>query len=229
MSDLKLLPHPKGVLFDLDNTLYDREAAFGRWLLWFLDEVLKLEDTEERAALTAEIVAMDAHGYGSKRAIFQRLHERYPTAPGTLSTSVEAFYEQFFTQMHVEPEARAMLAALSDFHIPYGIVTNGSQVQSRKVAVLGLGEGAACVLVSGLVGCAKPDPEIFALAARKMEIAPSEILFVGDNPRNDIWGARNAGMRTAWLRLGHSWPSDTCGPPPDITLDRIEDLLGVIL
>ena len=219
---------PKGVLFDLDNTLYDREAAFGRWLVWFLDAILKLENTEERAALTSEVVAMDAQGYGSKQAIFQALHQRYPALPGESSTSVAMFYDQFFTHMRVEPETRTLLTALRNAQIPYGIVTNGSQMQSRKIDEMGLAGGAVCVLVSGLVGSKKPDPAIFELAARQINLPPSEILFVGDHPRNDIWGAREAGMRTAWLHRGNPWPAEDCGPPPDITLDRIEDLIGVL-
>ncbi|BDI29156.1 haloacid dehalogenase [Capsulimonas corticalis] len=216
---------PKGVLFDLDNTLYDREAAFDRWLIWFLDEVLKLEGLEERAALTAEVAAMDARGYGSKRAIFQRLRQRYPAPPGMPAPSVEIFYDQFFTQMRVEPETRALLAALRDADIPYGIVTNGSRIQARKITEMGFDKGTDCVFVSGLVGWDKPAGAIFEMAARKLDLPPSEILFVGDHPHNDIWGAREAGMRTAWLHRGQTWPAETCGAPPEIVLDRVEDLI----
>ena len=36
-------PHPfHAVLFDLDNTLYDREAAFGRWVDAYLRDTLRL-------------------------------------------------------------------------------------------------------------------------------------------------------------------------------------------
>lgn len=49
------------------------------------------------------------------------------------------------------------------------------------------------VVVSGEVGLAKPDPEIFALVARRAGRAPSECVFVDDSPAN-VAGAADAGM-----------------------------------
>lgn len=48
-------------------------------------------------------------------------------------------------------------------------------------------------------GFLKPQPEIFRLAARMMGLPEEQILMVGDNPVDDLDGARRAGMRAILL------------------------------
>ena len=67
-------------------------------------------------------------------------------------------------------------------------------------------------------GVAKPDPRIFVLAAERLGVAPEEILHVGDDPVLDVVGARDAGLRTAWINRSRApWP-EALGTPPDLDL-----------
>ena len=75
----------RAVLFDLDNTLYHREAAFGRWTDAYLRDTLRLTDAEEVRRVRALIHEMDADGYGSKAAVFERLHALYPCSTRRLA------------------------------------------------------------------------------------------------------------------------------------------------
>lgn len=54
------------------------------------------------------------------------------------------------------------------------------------------------IVVSAEVGAEKPNPVIFEAAVSALGAAPEELVHVGDDRRNDIWGARDAGI-TAWL------------------------------
>ncbi len=45
------------------------------------------------------------------------------------------------------------------------------------------------------LGWRKPDGRIFLEAARKLGTLPTNIVHVGDNPEDDVWGAKQAGMR----------------------------------
>lgn len=58
------------------------------------------------------------------------------------------------------------------------------------------------MIISGVVGCNKPSPEIFELAKRRRPDA--EYYMVGDNVNTDIIGAHDAGMKTV---LVHRPPS----------------------
>jgi putative hydrolase of the HAD superfamily len=64
----------------------------------------------------------------------------------------------------------------------------------------------------------KPDPGIFLAAAALLGVEPGQVLHVGDDPALDMVGARDAGLRTAWInRQGEPWPAGM-GPPPDLDL-----------
>src|SRR3546814_20966549 len=57
--------------------------------------------------------------------------------------------------------------------------------------------------------CSSDRPRIFLAAAEHLGVAPPQILHVGDDPVMDMAGARDAGLRTAWInRDGLPWPSD---------------------
>lgn len=49
------------------------------------------------------------------------------------------------------------------------------------------------VVISAEVGLRKPDPRIYRLALRRLQLAPEQSLFVDDKPRN-VEGARAVGM-----------------------------------
>lgn len=54
------------------------------------------------------------------------------------------------------------------------------------------------VVFSHEVGCAKPQPEIYLLAARRAGVAPARSIFVGDGDNDELAGAAQVGMRPYW-------------------------------
>ena len=223
------VPPFRAALFDLDNTLYDREAAFGRWADAYLRDTLHLTDAEEAGRVRTLITEMDADGYGSKAAIFEHLHSLYPTLPGGPVRSVDVFFEEFITHIAPEAETETLLDALQGAGLPFGVITNGLARQWRKIENLGLARRTDCLFVSETFGGKKPDRAIFEAAAAFLGVSPSETLFVGDNPTVDVLGAQAAGMRAAWLHRGHEWPEKLAGAPDFVigSLAELTDILGI--
>ena len=56
------------------------------------------------------------------------------------------------------------------------------------------------VIVSSAVGVWKPDPEIFRLGLEKTGLKPEQVLYVGDSEKDDVAGARAAGMYPLLIR-----------------------------
>ena len=54
------------------------------------------------------------------------------------------------------------------------------------------------IIVSAEVGAEKPNPVIFEAAFKALDVAPEEAIHVGDDRRNDLFGARAAGC-FAWV------------------------------
>ena len=178
------------VLFDLDNTLYDREAAFGRWADQYLADTLRLTDADEAARVREMMRSLDRNGYGSKQAIFERLHALYPTLPGAPARSVEIFFDEFIAQVMPEAETERLLEALTDADLPFGVITNGSVRQWRKLENLGLVKRTDCLFVSEIFGSKKPERAIFEAAAAHLGVpARFEFCLSAINPEVDILGA----------------------------------------
>ena len=217
---------PLAVLFDLDNTLADRDRAFLDWARWFAQTRLGLTQEPAVDAAVRVMIDLDAEGRTTKDEFFSALKDRYSSLSGDTITLAAAFRPQLLA--HLPPlseNAACLLDALDAALVPWGIVTNGSASQVHKVEKLGLANQAACIVISEKVGARKPDPAIFRAGAAGLGIAPSHILFVGDHPESDIVGAAQAGMRTAWLRRGREWPAAHVTTSPDVIVDALDELL----
>ena len=221
------MTHFSGVLFDLDETLYSRRAAFGGWLDAYLRDTLCLADPAEAACVRETVHALDQNGHGSKQAIFEHLHTQYPALPGVPARSVETFFSEFLTHITPEAETEALLDALARAGLPFGVITNGSARQWRKIEALGLDTRTSCLFVSETFGVKKPNPAIFHAAAAGLGIPPASILFVGDNPAADIGGAHAAGMPAAWLHRDQVWPADIAAPP-DFVIGSLAELPAIL-
>lgn len=74
----------------------------------------------------------------------------------------------------------------------------------------------------------KPDPATFSEVCKRLDVAPSEAVFVGDSPVNDVEGALGAGLTAIWLnRNGAEWPA-TCARRPAGEIRSLTELADVL-
>lgn len=76
-------------------------------------------------------------------------------------------------------------------------------------------------IFSGDLGLWKPNPAVFQHALDALGVSPSQAVFVGDSPREDILGAQGIGMRAVWIRsrefpLGNVQPDAVIDAPPEL-------------
>lgn len=104
-------------------------------------------------------------------------------------------------------DAVAVSAEVSDFFLPQFLQWWIHDSVSLKWAIISY---LFCCCLKMLVPLSlgkqveaeKPNPTIFLKACELLGVKPEEVVHVGDDRRNDIWGARDAGC-DAWL-----WGSD---------------------
>ncbi len=78
------------------------------------------------------------------------------------------------------------------------------------------------VLTSGQeVKFGKPNPDIFLLTARKLDLSPSECIVIED-AKNGVAAAKKAGMKCIWLTNQCSSEKNEC--PADITVESLKKL-----
>jgi len=117
---------------------------------------------------------------------------------------------------HLFSDVRRCLERLKDDRRVLGVVSNswseeGVRHALREVGILGF---FSAIVSSGTEGVAKPDPEIFMRAARRIGVVPSEVFYVGDLPNTDARAAAAAGMHSVWLHRDGDGLGDD---PPEIT------------
>ena len=83
------------------------------------------------------------------------------------------------------------------------------------------------VVSSEELRCYKPHESVFLAACKRLGTTADSTVYVGDNPRLDVVGARNAGLTAVWLnRTGRDYPKEL--EPPDHTIESLGDLLLII-
>jgi FMN phosphatase YigB (HAD superfamily) len=83
------------------------------------------------------------------------------------------------------------------------------------------------ILFSEEAGLIKPHSDLFTRILTRMNLDPSEVLFVGDTPEADILGPKKVGMDTVWINPGgYPFPEEI--PPADYEIKSIPDLELII-
>lgn len=93
----------------------------------------------------------------------------------------------------VAPAAVTALTAIRFLGIKVAVLSNADARMHRVLSEKGLTQRFDAVYLSGETGHAKPDPQAFVLAARQLGVAVSALVHVGDDPKEDGEGARDAG------------------------------------
>jgi FMN hydrolase / 5-amino-6-(5-phospho-D-ribitylamino)uracil phosphatase len=167
-------------------------------------------------ALRAEVAAERtdlAHDFTAQRHLTM---QRAFTTCGIHDVPLETLWEIYFSarnSVDLFPDSLPALQRIAG-RWPVVSLTNGNADLDR----IGIREHFAHHVSARDTGTPKPDARIFLAAAERLGVAPAEVLHVGDDPELDVVGARDAGMRTAWInRAGHPWPG-ALGAAPDLDL-----------
>lgn len=203
---------PRALLLDLDDTLFDRGAAFRAWLASRLG----------RAPGPGELEAwieLDQRGHRPREELAA------DAAPLGVEIDPERFPFELAEHVRPEPGAREALVRLAA-RMRIAIVTNGGAAQRDKLARLGLADVVHEVFVSSELASAKPASAIFEHALEWTAAAPHDVLFVGDDPIVDLAPAAAHGMVTAW-RVRGDWPRWLAPPAYEIqSVAALEELCG---
>ena len=217
----------KAFLFDLDDTLLDRQASVepfmkGLYVRYDLNRHVLYQ------AYWEHFKAMDKQGYADKQEVFQAFVERY-ALPISVDELITSFRQNAWRgcKEFLFPDAGEVLMELHRRGYKLGIITNGSgESQRTKLSESGLASLVDTALISGEEQVKKPDQEIFIRAAERLGVSVLECVFVGDNPESDIGGADNAGMKTVWVKGYHPWPKSLTVTPHH-TITSLAELLAV--
>jgi HAD superfamily hydrolase (TIGR01509 family) len=232
MTDLK------AILFDLDDTLFDRQRA----QLMVLD-VIAREFSDVFAGVDRQAM-VDAF-LESDRITLLELYGDIPMVKNVRIRRAQVFldllgldeaYADAIAELYVAAYPRsnapidgavAVVEALAP-KFQLGIVSNGApDVQYRKLETLGLRQWFECIVLSEELGIRKPDPRIFWHATGLLGREPEECLCVGNSYAADIVGGKKAGVRVCWFNPGGLRPAQV-GVESDYEIRTLDEILEIL-
>jgi putative hydrolase of the HAD superfamily len=125
------------------------------------------------------------------------------------------------------PHVREVLDVLRE-HYPLALVTDAQSAYVRgelhRVGLLGYFDP---IIVSGDHGYRKPDRRLFQLALDQMGVPAADAVYVGNDMHRDIFGAREAGLKTVMFDSDQGTKAHLdC--VPDHTITDFRDLLTIL-
>ena len=113
-----------------------------------------------------------------------------------------------------------------------GVISNFTYTPFLRQSLkqLGLEQYFERVLVSDEVGWRKPHPFMFHTFLQLMGVNAEDVLFVGDDYHQDIVGAKEAGMKVAWVRRDSSQRDVEAVDiiQPDFIIHSLDELEAVL-
>jgi putative hydrolase of the HAD superfamily len=224
-----MVPVIDAILFDLDDTLLDGNAA---WRCGMEALLARCPEVERALALDAwndvfeeyfpQYLSGELTFEESRIARIRAWSEAVSVVvtPGEELSWFDLYLGGYESGWVAFADVSSTLDALNGFRL--GVITNGDGDQQRaKLHTLGLQEAFEVVICSGDVGYAKPDRRIFTSAATRLALPPERCLYIGDRRDTDALGALEAGMSSLWLnRKGV--------PAPDGRVRQITTLEGLL-
>ncbi|MCD4706575.1 MAG: HAD family hydrolase [Candidatus Sabulitectum sp.] len=220
----------RSVIFDFDGTLVDfvesdiavlkyvcgqanPDCAVDEFIDAAIEGIMQFHELVERK----EINPLLMHHYRLSRA-FVRMEMDWDDC------FVDLYKSQLLKKTKAYTGVRQLLRSLPG-RAKLGIITNAynAALQRERIEASGLEQFFQEILIAGEVGIAKPDPEIFLLMSRKLNVFPEECLFIGDSIHYDIKGAHSAGMKTVLYGK-----SKSVSEVPDYRAEDIRELAGLL-
>jgi putative hydrolase of the HAD superfamily len=179
----------KAILFDLDNCLSAADEPGSQ----LLEPVFEAIRRENQGRFSEE--ALSAIYFDCWRHPLDWVAARHGFPPEMLNAAWEANRQ---VEVTTPMRGYADLPALTALPVMKFLVTSGFQrLQERKVRALGLAHWFATVYIDAIDQLGRTGKrQIFESILREHDLAPEEVLIVGDNPDSEIEAGNQMGITT---------------------------------
>lgn len=199
----------KALVFDIDNTLYDYDAAHREAYRAAADyacqafglpaedfDALHRQADRRLRAHTGSLCAAVHNRLIRYQLMLEQMRKPLTHAP----EMADRYWSSFLAAVKPVPGVAECLAELKAAGYTIGIGTNmTADYQFAKLERLKLLELIDFLVSSEEAGAEKPEARLFACCVKKAGCAPADCVFVGDNLEADILGAQRAGLYPVWL------------------------------
>ncbi len=214
----------RAVLFDLDGTLLDTLAD----LTDAMNEALSLLGLPTHPQEACRYFVGDGLRAYALRALPEDRRDDEPTVQRCCEAFLAAYARYWHVKTRPYPGIAEMLDGLADRGIPAAVLSNKPDEFTRMAVERLLGRwGWAAVRGVRDDGVKKPDPSGALAIAADLDIAPAEVLYVGDT-NTDMRTANAAGMTAIGATWGFRTPEELREHGAVRLIDRPPQLLELL-
>ena len=194
------------IFFDLDDTLFDYQSAKNQAIGQFSTlSTRDFSDVQQASTFWDAVTAKYMNDYHCGRLTYSEQQQKRVIAflgQEMAADQAQSWYDRY--QLAYEQHWIAYDDVLPVLNTLQGacelaIITDGPPQQRRKLQALGIEHFFAHMTIPNEVGAPKPESAIFALAAQKAKMPPSQCWYIGNDWRKDYCGASAAGFHSVWL------------------------------
>lgn len=230
----------KAIFFDIDDTLFSTtefaEKARKESIAQMIRYGLKVSEKDALYELK-EVINEFTSNYDKH---FDKLLNRFPSSsfegvnPAILvAAGVVGYHQTKFRELKPYPDVVEALDALKKTHLILGIISAGLAIkQAEKLVRLDLYKymNPSAIFISEQIGISKPNIKLYQRACRALKLDPAEVMYIGDNPVNDIDPPNTLGMITVRNRRSpaahHGFSEGKT--KPDYEIQNFYDLLAIL-
>jgi putative hydrolase of the HAD superfamily len=205
---------PKGILFDLDDTILAYSAVTEpTWRRVCMEFSGRLDSVApEQLFQTIHSVSgwfwsdKERHKNGrrdlhkARRVIVSQAFQELSLSDLSLAHKLaDTFSDQREEEIYLFEKAEETLAYLTGQNIRLALMTNGeAEKQRNKVRRFNLERFFTSILIEGEMGFGKPEEEVYRRAMKELGLGPDEVWAVGDNLEFDVAGPQKLGIVGIW-------------------------------
>lgn len=228
----------KAIFFDLDDTLHDHLHPFSKAFKDSFPDLYEQMDVESLYKKFRDFSDLLWKKYSNHELTLEELRiarivmalEYFQKGiTNEQASDFQAEYELNLDNLQLFTEVPELINVIKAKGKLVGIITNGPvQHQFNKINSLGLTSYVSGdhIFISDEVGVAKPNKQIFHHVAQKVNMIPSEILYIGDSWPNDVVAPMEAGWQAIWYNHRKRLP-DT-GHKPLAVIDHLLSIINIL-
>ena len=231
---------PDGILFDTDNTLYPYDPAHQKAMIALKQKIsntlnVPIKDVENnfnRSRSEVKKLLKNTAASHNRLLYIQRMLEFFGLGSQVLLALdfEQTYWRVFLSEAKLFPGLEKFLEELRLFQVPMAIVTDlTAQIQFRKMVYFDLDHYFDYIVTSEEVGYDKPHRLPFEISLKKMNLNKKQnIWFIGDNPKNDIEGAKKHINATTLQKIHQGVQRATGRYQADIEFSDYKDLIKLL-
>ena len=153
---------------------------------------------------------------------------RLPVDEALHSSAVESYLSHWAPTTAARRDARRTMHALRDTGLSLGLLSNTHWPRTQHEEWLardGLIDLIDARVYTSDLSHMKPHPDAFKAVLDELQVAAEHAVFVGDRLMDDIFGAKQLGMRTVWMRNDAVPRYDV---EPDAVIDELSELPSIL-